>query len=136
MVTDALVLAPCVDGVLVVIKPSITKRTALKNLLEQLAQVNAKVLGIVLNDVKVSHSHYYKYNYHGYYNRRKYDRGYGYLETAPESTEEPEVPADAAAAPVSKFLNITRTPREEKGNLDSSEAKPAAPDGQAPSPKV
>ena len=45
VVTDALVLAPCVDGVLVVIKPSITKRGALKNLLEQLRQVNANVLG-------------------------------------------------------------------------------------------
>jgi len=127
MVTDALVLAPRVDGVLVVIKPSITKRAALKNLLEQLHQVNAKVLGVVLNNVKINQSHYY--NYHGYYNR-KYNLDYGYHETSPESIEEPEIPAGAATPIVSKFLNFTGDPREENDLLNSSESKPTTPEEQ------
>jgi len=74
VVTDALVLAPRVDGVLIVVKPTLTKRAALKNILEQLRQVKANVIGIVLNDVKInrSRSHYYS----GYYYSQKYSKGY------------------------------------------------------------
>ena len=86
VVTDSLALAPLVDGVLVVIKPSITKRTALKHLFEQLHQVNAKVLGVVMNDVKINRSRYY--SYHGYYYNRKYGKGYGDVETVPQPAEE------------------------------------------------
>ncbi|MGB8214298.1 MAG: polysaccharide biosynthesis tyrosine autokinase [Anaerolineales bacterium] len=90
LVTDALVLAPCVDGVLVVVKPSITKRAALKHMIEELRQVNANILGVVLNDVKIDRSHYYNYHYRGYYNQRKnYGKAYGYLETSPEPSSEP-----------------------------------------------
>ena len=89
-VTDALVLAPAVDGVLIVVKPTITRRAALKNMLDQLRQVKANVLGIVLNDVKISRSRYY--NYHGYYYSRKYGKGYGYANTEPETS--PETPPE------------------------------------------
>jgi capsular exopolysaccharide synthesis family protein len=41
VVTDALVLAPRVDGVVLVVKPSVTKRAALRHAIEQLQQVNA-----------------------------------------------------------------------------------------------
>ncbi len=74
VVTDALVLATHVDGVLVVIKPSVTKRAALKHLLEQLLQVKANVIGVVMNDVKINRSR--SYNYHGYYYSQKYSKGY------------------------------------------------------------
>jgi polysaccharide biosynthesis transport protein len=83
LVTDALVLAPRVDGVLVVIKPSVTKRAALKNLVEQLRQVKANVIGVVLNDVKINRSRYY--NYHGYYYNQKYSKGYRFTESSDES---------------------------------------------------
>ena len=85
IVTDALVLAPRVDGVLVVIKPSVTKRAALKHLIEQLRQVKANVIGVVLNDVKIDRSR--SYNYHGYYYNQKYAKGYDVT----EPPEEPEV---------------------------------------------
>lgn len=76
LVTDALVLAPAVDGVLVIVKPSVTKRAGLKYLLDQLHQVKANVIGVVLNDVQINRSrHYY---YHGYY--RKYRKDYPYTE--------------------------------------------------------
>jgi len=78
VVTDALVLAPRVDGVLIVIKPSLTKRAALNNLLDQLYQVKANVIGVVLNDVKIDRLQ--PYNYYGYYYSKKYRKNYDITE--------------------------------------------------------
>jgi succinoglycan biosynthesis transport protein ExoP len=78
LVTDALVLAPRVDAVLLVIKPSETKWAALRQTIEQLQRVNANLIGVVINDVNISHSRYYYYR--GYY-RRKYGKGYHYADT-------------------------------------------------------
>ncbi len=89
-VSDALVLAPFVDGVLLVVKPTVTKRIALKRVLEQLQQVKANLLGVVLNDVKINHSRYYYYR--GYEYHRKYGRGYQY---SPASSAEPVVETHA-----------------------------------------
>jgi capsular exopolysaccharide synthesis family protein len=74
VVTDANVLANRADGVLLVIRPSLTKRTAIKHTIEQLAQVKANIVGVVLNGVDVRKSHYSYYR--GYYH--KYGRGYTY----------------------------------------------------------
>ncbi len=72
VVTDANVLANRADGVIVVIRPSITKRAAIKHTIEQLEQVKANIVGVVLNGVDVKKS---RYNYYrGYYH--KYGRGY------------------------------------------------------------
>jgi Mrp family chromosome partitioning ATPase len=67
-VTDALVLAPRMDGVILVVDPRQTKRGAIKHAIEQLRQVNANLLGVVLNNVKVGRSHYY-YNRDYYYGK-------------------------------------------------------------------
>ncbi|MCE5206766.1 MAG: polysaccharide biosynthesis tyrosine autokinase [Chloroflexi bacterium] len=67
-VTDALVLASKVDGVILVFDPNKTKRAALQHSIEQLKHVNANLLGVVLNNVKVSRSHYY-YNRDYYYGK-------------------------------------------------------------------
>jgi capsular exopolysaccharide synthesis family protein len=67
-VTDAAVLAPKVDGVLLVIKPGVSKLQACKHAVEQLKMVGAHILGVVLNDVKINSSSYYK----GYYKDYKY----------------------------------------------------------------
>ena len=50
-VTDAVVLAPLVDGVLIVVKPGVTKMTALKYAVEQLRCMGANIIGVVINDV-------------------------------------------------------------------------------------
>jgi non-specific protein-tyrosine kinase len=68
-VTDALVLAPRVDGVILVIDPTKTKRGALRHALEQLQSVNANLLGVVLNNVKIKRSNYY-YNRNYYYGKQ------------------------------------------------------------------
>jgi polysaccharide biosynthesis transport protein len=74
VVTDANVLANHADGVILVIRPSTTKRAAIKYTIEQLAQVKANIVGVVLNGVDVKKSRYGYYR--GYYN--KYGRGYAY----------------------------------------------------------
>ncbi|GAB4522573.1 MAG: hypothetical protein Fur0018_04530 [Anaerolineales bacterium] len=73
-VTDAVVLASRVDGILLVVKPGSTKTSALQTAVEQLRRVGANVIGVVLNEVQVqgfryryySNSYYY-YGYHEYY---------------------------------------------------------------------
>jgi non-specific protein-tyrosine kinase len=77
LVTDAMVLAQHVDGVLLVVKPSVTKWAALRQAIEQLQHVKAKLLGIVVNDVNIGRSRYYYYR--GYY-KQKYGKGYHYAE--------------------------------------------------------
>jgi Mrp family chromosome partitioning ATPase len=67
-VTDAAVLAPRVDGVLLVIKPGVTKLAACRQAVEQLQQVGANILGVILNDVDMKRSRYRYANYYkGYY---------------------------------------------------------------------
>jgi non-specific protein-tyrosine kinase len=72
VVTDASVLAIHADGVLLVINPRVSKRAAIKHVIEQLLQVKAKIVGVVLNGVDVKKSRYGYYR--GYYH--KYSRGY------------------------------------------------------------
>jgi Mrp family chromosome partitioning ATPase len=86
LVTDAMVLAQRVDGVLLVVKPSVTKWASLRHAIEQLQRVKANLLGIVVNDVNVGRSRYYYYR--GYY-KQKYGKGYHYAENdAPEMAAE------------------------------------------------
>ena len=88
LVTDAMVLAQRVDGVLLVVKPSVTKWASLRQAIEQLQRVKANLLGVVVNDVNVGRSRYYYYR--GSYNQ-KYGKGYHYAENdAPELVEEPK----------------------------------------------
>ena len=67
-VTDSVVLAPRVDGVLLVIQPGYTRLAAAKHAVEQLRRVKANILGVVINNVEPKSSRY------GYYYR--YDRAY------------------------------------------------------------
>lgn len=67
-VTDALILAKSVDGVILVIDPKKTKRGAIQQAVEQLQRLDARLLGIVLNNIKVKRSSYY-YNREYYYSK-------------------------------------------------------------------
>ena len=73
-VTDAMVLVPQVDGVLIIIKPGFTKTSGARQVVEQLRRSNAKILGVVLNELDLNKSRYaYKYyNYKGYKSYSKY----------------------------------------------------------------
>jgi succinoglycan biosynthesis transport protein ExoP len=67
--TDAAVLLPYVEGVLLVIKPGATNLAPLRRLIAQFHQLNAKLLGVVLNDINLRSSAYgYYYRHYKYYN--------------------------------------------------------------------
>jgi len=67
-VTDAAVLAPHVDGVILVAKPGFTRLRDFQQALEQLRKVDARVLGVVLNEVN-PRSRKYGYYYNRYYSK-------------------------------------------------------------------
>jgi non-specific protein-tyrosine kinase len=75
-VTDAAVLAPTVDGVLLVVRPGKTRASALRMTIDQFRQVNANVIGIVLNDIDLRGKPY-AYRYHNYHNYTAYQHYYG-----------------------------------------------------------
>jgi non-specific protein-tyrosine kinase len=66
-VTDSSVLAPRVDGVLLVLKPGVTQLGAARQTVAQLQRLGANLLGVVLNEVDFKSSRYYLSHYKGYY---------------------------------------------------------------------
>lgn len=60
-VADAVVLAARLDGVLLVISAGKTKREPARRARQQLERVNARLIGLVLNDVKIDRSLYQYY---------------------------------------------------------------------------
>lgn len=65
-VTDAVALAPSMDGVILVAKPGKTRLRDLEQTITQLRAVKARILGVVLNDVETT-SRKYGYYYGSYY---------------------------------------------------------------------
>jgi non-specific protein-tyrosine kinase len=88
MVTDAVVLAPRVDGVIIVVKPSVTKRAELHHVIERMKQVNARLLGVVLNDVNIGRGRYYYYRQYSS-SKYKYYKGYYSREASPKKETSP-----------------------------------------------
>jgi polysaccharide chain length determinant protein (PEP-CTERM system associated) len=76
-VTDAAVLAPAVDGVILVIKLGRTPRAAARRARQQLEAVGARVVGVVANGVPMGrrgYGCYYPY-YAGYYGDKEVSSG-------------------------------------------------------------
>jgi capsular exopolysaccharide synthesis family protein len=68
---ESLQLAAAADGVAVVTRAGDTNRKAVAAALSTLTHLRANVVGLVLNQVKRSHSdHYYYYGYYGKYYKR------------------------------------------------------------------
>jgi capsular exopolysaccharide synthesis family protein len=76
-VTDATVLATQVDGVILVIKSGATRRKILQRGVKQLRDVQATIIGAVLNQVNVKNSSYYYASYYAHYYGEKEDKGPG-----------------------------------------------------------
>jgi succinoglycan biosynthesis transport protein ExoP len=69
-VTDSVVLSPRADAVVLVIRSGQTTKQALRRARDILTQVNAKVVGVLLNAVDLSSpDYYYYYEYKGKYAR-------------------------------------------------------------------
>ncbi|HZW93818.1 MAG TPA: polysaccharide biosynthesis tyrosine autokinase [Candidatus Eremiobacteraceae bacterium] len=85
-VTDAVVLSPRADAIVLVIRSGQTTKQALRRSRDILMQVNAKVSGVLLNAVDLSSpDYYYYYEYQG-----KYSRYYRDDEAREDETHEDE----------------------------------------------
>lgn len=72
-VTDAVVLSPRVDAIVLVIRSGQTTKQALRRSRDILMQVNARVTGVLLNAVDLSSpDYYYYYEYQGKYHDSYY----------------------------------------------------------------
>jgi Mrp family chromosome partitioning ATPase len=64
---DSVILASVVDGVMLVVLGGKTSKEALQRAKESISQVEAKILGVVINRVDLQRSeygyHYYRYYY-------------------------------------------------------------------------
>jgi len=84
-VTDAAILAPLCDGVLLFVKAGSTKQAQFRAAFNALQSVSARVLGVVFNMIPVGTRDYVNYGYeHGYVspylkNQKIYDTEYGSL---------------------------------------------------------
>ena len=72
-VTDAVVLSPEVDAVIMVVRSGETTKDAVRRTRDTLYQVNARIMGIVMNAVDLRSPDLYYYYYYskrgnGYYN--------------------------------------------------------------------
>ena len=79
-VTDARVLAPQVEAVILVAHGAVTPREAVKHARQHLQQVNGNLIGVVLNNVdfrSVGYDYYQRYYRKGY-GYGGYGSGYGY----------------------------------------------------------
>ncbi len=66
---DAIILATCVNGVILAVTGGKTPRETLQRAKEALQQTQTKILGVVINrvDIRRSDYGYYYYRYHSYY---------------------------------------------------------------------
>jgi Mrp family chromosome partitioning ATPase len=64
-VTDSILLSVDMDSVVLVVRSGHTTKAALRRTCELLEQVNARVLGTVVNAVDVNSPDYYHYYYYG-----------------------------------------------------------------------
>jgi len=69
--TDSVIISTFVDGIILVVTGGKTPRETLQRAKEVLQQVNAKILGVVINRVDIHRSDYgyYYYRYHHYYGK-------------------------------------------------------------------
>lgn len=92
-VTDAVVLSPRADAIVLVIRSGQTTKQALRRSRDILMQVNAKVSGVLLNAVDLSSpDYYYYYEYQGKYARY-------YRNDAEQTDEEGDEDVDADESP-------------------------------------
>jgi succinoglycan biosynthesis transport protein ExoP len=92
-VTDAVVLSPRADAIVLVIRSGQTTKQALRRSRDILMQVNAKVSGVLLNAVDLSSpDYYYYYEYQGKYSRY-------YRDEEPHDDEDGDAEESVEASP-------------------------------------
>jgi polysaccharide biosynthesis transport protein len=98
-VTDAVVLSPRADAVVLVIRSGQTTKNALRRSRDILMQVNAKVVGVLLNAVDLrSPDYYYYYEYQGKYAAYyREENSSGHAEESNENEEDEISPSSSSA---------------------------------------
>ncbi len=77
-VADTLSIAPQVDASFILVRSGVTRKKALLRTREQLRRVNARVQGIIVNDVDLRLENYYTYSKrYNYTYKSTYGAGYG-----------------------------------------------------------
>ena len=77
-VADTLSIAPLVDASLILVRSGVTRKKALLRTREQMRRVNARVQGIIVNDVDLRLENYYTYSKrYNYTYKSTYGAGYG-----------------------------------------------------------
>ena len=67
-VSDALVLAPIMDGIILIVWGGKTSKEALKRAKEKMDLMKVHPLGVILNRINLKeHDYYYKHHYYSYY---------------------------------------------------------------------
>jgi polysaccharide biosynthesis transport protein len=94
VVADAQVMSAKLDGILVIVKPGYTRTGLVLGMLEQLRESDAKILGVVFNNIQRNFRYDYGY-YHYYYS---YKRGYPYdskdeMEAGTRGSHKPSEPS-------------------------------------------
>lgn len=74
VVSDALVIAPKTDGMVMIVQDYVTTHDQFKKSLSSIELAGINLLGVILNGSENSKGAYKK----GYYNRKNYYKGYGY----------------------------------------------------------
>jgi succinoglycan biosynthesis transport protein ExoP len=97
-VTDSVVLSPRADAVVLVIRSGQTTKQALRRSRDILTQVNAKVVGVLLNAVDLSSpDYYYYYEYQGKYARYYRDQDSSEHEGEDDDGVEQSSPSSSSA---------------------------------------
>jgi len=65
--SDAMILAPHTDGILLVVKSGSLKRELIKKAVDQIKKTQANLIGVVLNQVDVKRARYYSGKYYATY---------------------------------------------------------------------
>lgn len=89
-VTDAAILSTAADGAILVTRQGTTRREQVQDSADSLRQVNARILGTVLNFVPLRKRRRYGYGY-------EYGYGYGYGYESKPATEQPKGADEPAA---------------------------------------
>jgi len=72
---DTSVLAPLMDGVVLVVGAEVNSRQAIQRAVDQLVGVGGRITGVVLNKVDLQRNAYYYTQYYGEYYRSYYAEG-------------------------------------------------------------
>ena len=70
-VTDATIVSTLVDGCVLIVESGVTPKKMILRASKMLSSANARLLGVVLNKVRVHHDGYYDYYYRGYYHEER-----------------------------------------------------------------